>query len=73
MFMETRAAMRLAVMLQNAAPKAITSISPPLRHTAGRSRRGTQSSMMWASSRGRSSSSTAAVNLTVTPAAIRGA
>ena len=34
MSMDTQAAMRLAVMLQKAAPKAMTSISPPARKTA---------------------------------------
>ena len=73
MSIDTQAAMRLAVMLQKAAPKAMASISPPAWKTPGRSWAGTQPSMIWASSKGSRSSSTAAVNFTVTPTATRGA
>ena len=65
--MDTQAAMRFAVMLQIAAPQAITIISPPERQMAFRSPAGTQSSMIWASSSGRINSRIAAVNLMVTP------
>ena len=69
--MDTHAAMRLAVMLQKAAPKARAAISPPQIQMAARSRAGTLTSTMCSSSSGSTSSSSAAVNFTVTPQATR--
>ena len=69
--METHAAMRLAVMLQPMAPKATAAMTPPVRQMGLMSPSGTRSSITWASSSGRISSSTAAANLISTPHATR--